>query len=284
MNKKIILEIFVAVIIVIILLTVPKLMNPKENKIINMTIGTIEETISIATFNIQIFGQSKSSKSDIMTILAEMVSIYDVIAIQEIRNKSGIVMPRFMEYLPEYSYVIGPRLGRSSSKEQYAFVYNPKTIEFIDEYTFLDEEDVFEREPMSAYFKVRNGNFDFVLTNIHIKPSDATNEIYELSLITEEIQSYFDEQDVIFLGDFNADGTYYNENNLKDLFTDYIIIIDNNIDTTVAKSDNTYDRIIAYNTIKEDYTGRFNVVKFEDKAISDHYLISSDFYSFRDTD
>ena len=193
-------------------------------------------------------------------------------------------MPRFMEYLSGYKYIIGPRLGRTSSKEQYVYLYKEDTIELLSEYTYIDKNDVFEREPMSAYFKVKNGTFDFILSNIHIKPSDAENEIFNLSKIGSEIQLHFDEEDLIFLGDFNADGSYYNEENIQNLFKNYIVIITNDIDTTVAKSDNTYDRIIGFNTIREDYFSKFGVIEFTDKEISDHYLIWSEFYSFRDTD
>ena len=65
MNKKIITEIFVAIVIGVILIVTPKI-NKTEEKFINFNTTSIEETITIATFNIQIFGNSKSSKPEIM--------------------------------------------------------------------------------------------------------------------------------------------------------------------------------------------------------------------------
>src|SRR6056297_3341737 len=45
-----------------------------------------QETIRIATFNIQVFGQKKSSDKNVMPILAYIISQFDVVAIQEVRS------------------------------------------------------------------------------------------------------------------------------------------------------------------------------------------------------
>ena len=43
-------------------------------------------TVKIASFNIQIFGQTKASKPEVMDILAKIIRRYDIVAIQEIRD------------------------------------------------------------------------------------------------------------------------------------------------------------------------------------------------------
>ena len=93
------------------------------------------DTIGIGSFNIEIFGQSKARKKEVMSILANILSRYDIVAIQEIRDKSMSALPKLIEQLDEVSgkefdYVISPRLGRSNSKEQYAFIYNTATLEY----------------------------------------------------------------------------------------------------------------------------------------------------------
>ncbi|HOR92247.1 MAG: hypothetical protein BWX81_00124 [Spirochaetes bacterium ADurb.Bin110] len=40
-----------------------------------------------------------------------------------------------------------------------------------------DSEDLFEREPYMIMFKARDGTFDFVLLDIHVKIEDAFKEI-----------------------------------------------------------------------------------------------------------
>lgn len=47
-----------------------------------------EDTIKIASFNIQVFGRSKASKPEAMEVLASITSQFDIVAIQEIKNKS----------------------------------------------------------------------------------------------------------------------------------------------------------------------------------------------------
>lgn len=49
------------------------------------------ETLRIGAFNIQVFGISKASKPAVMDVLADIIRTYDIIAIQEIRDKSQTV-------------------------------------------------------------------------------------------------------------------------------------------------------------------------------------------------
>ena len=46
-------------------------------------------------FNIQVFGPSKASKPEVMEVLASIISQFDIVAIQEIRDKSGKVIKIF---------------------------------------------------------------------------------------------------------------------------------------------------------------------------------------------
>jgi len=78
-----------------------------------------EDTIKIASFNIQVFGRSKASKSEVMEVLTRIISQLDVVAIQEIRDKSGKAIKDLevaVDDLGEnYDFILGPRLGRTSS-------------------------------------------------------------------------------------------------------------------------------------------------------------------------
>lgn len=46
------------------------------------------ETAKIAAFNIQIFGQAKSQKEDVMAVLTRIVREFDIVLIQEVRDAS----------------------------------------------------------------------------------------------------------------------------------------------------------------------------------------------------
>ena len=96
------------------------------------------DTIKIASFNIQVFGRYKASKPEVMETLASIISQFDIVAIQEIRDKSGKAIKDLVvavDALGEnYDFIIGPRLGRTNSKEQYAYFYRVSTIRPSESY------------------------------------------------------------------------------------------------------------------------------------------------------
>jgi len=250
------------------------------------------ETAKIAAFNIQIFGQTKSQKGEVMAVLTKIVREFDIILIQEIRDVSEQTIPSFVEEInhlegPQYSFVISERLGRTTSKESYAYIYNTQTVQFIQgsDYVFNNVEDVFEREPYIASFKI--GNFDFVLVGIHTKPDDAYNEIGNLTLVLSSIQSSKpEEKDIIVMGDFNADGSYFDEDDTSNAFkaSQYHWLITNNMDTMV-NTDYTYDRIVVLDTtLSHEYYAGTSQVFYYDQVyglsnktfvgeVSDHYPV-----------
>jgi hypothetical protein len=266
------------------------------------------ETIKLCSFNIQIFGVSKMSKPEVVSILTDIISQADVTAIQEVRSQDIAPVLQFMQTLPpKYAYVLGPREGRSGSKEQYWIIYDSTKLRLLGEQTWADPEDLFERNPLGAYFQtigpsVRDAAgtsfpFDFILIDNHIQPSNAAVEIAALPGVVQYFQELWDERDVALAGDFNADGAYYDETALAALFPapEYRIIITNEYDTTVAAGDNTYDRIIITASAAEDYTGACGVIRFDElydftdltiqpRQVSDHYPVWAEFHSDADTD
>ncbi|MDR0377484.1 MAG: endonuclease [Spirochaetaceae bacterium] len=196
----------------------------------------------------------------------------------------------------KYGYMLGPMEGRSSYKERYWIIYDKTIFTVLSEDTYFDPEDKFERNPLVAHFQTGNG-FDFILVNVHVKPGDAKAEIESLSEVALYYQELWGERDVFLLGDFNADGGYYDESLLLTMFPEdaYRIVITNEHDTTVAANTNTYDRFIITSEAVEDFTGNFGVIRFNElydfdqlgiapSAVSDHYPIWAEFYTGRDTD
>ena len=250
------------------------------------------KTAKIASFNVQVFGVTKSHKENVMNVLTRIAREFDIVLIQEVRDSTGATIPYFVQKIneipgPKYSSIISKRLGRSTSQESYAYVYNTETVQFIQgsDYVYNDTSDAFEREPYIASFKI--GNFDFTLVGIHTKPDDAYNEIGNLTLVVASIQQKNpSEKDIITLGDFNADGTYFKENDNSNPFkaSAYNWMITNNMDTMV-KTDYTYDRIVILNTtLNHEYeTGTAQVFYYDQvyslnnatlvAEISDHYPV-----------
>ena len=258
--------------------------------------------IKIATFNIQIFGKAKREKPDVMDILKKTVRNFDIVAIQEVRDSSETTIQFFLDGInsmpgPDYGVVSGERLGRSSSKEQYAYYYNTETIKYRPNsaYTYTDSNDVFEREPLVAGFS--SGVFDFFLINIHTKPEDAFNEINNLDTVVKDAESKFaGEKDFIVLGDFNADCTYFNEKADSSTLErpEYYWAVEDSADTTTKSTVCTYDRIVfKKDATFSDYASSWEVFRFDNlyalnqeltEDVSDHYPVWAEFYTDRDDD
>jgi endonuclease/exonuclease/phosphatase family metal-dependent hydrolase len=259
--------------------------------------GIFGEDIRLFSFNIQIFGKSKMSKPDVVSILADIVSLADIIAVQEVRSADIEPVERFMRLLPpRYAYVIGPREGRGSSKEQYWVIYDQTKLRVLASETWDDPNDIFERNPFAVFFQTL-GNFDFILIDNHIQPRAAASEIRAMPRVADFFQRHWNESDVIMVGDFNADGSYFDERFLEDVFprSHFQIVISNEYDTSVAASDNTYDRIIISNSVIEDYSGACGVLRFDElynfdqyhivpRDVSDHFPIYAEFHISSDTD
>lgn len=257
--------------------------------------------VLIGSFNLQVFGVTKAGKPEVMAIIAQIIRHFDLIAVQEIRDASGTSVIDLKNAVNStgviYDYEIGPRVGRTSSKEQYAFFYNTATIVASSgAYTF-DEggTDTFEREPFIAHFKAKNGDFTFTLVDIHTKPEDATAEITFLPNVFSEARTHTAEADVICLGDFNADGSYFNESSYSSIFpsSTFDWLISNSLDTTQASSSNTYDRIVTYLASDEDFDGTAGVYRYDQvlslgsttpDQVSDHYPVYAEFWVGKDTD
>ena len=254
------------------------------------------ETITIAAFNIQIFGRAKRQKDQVMDVLADIAREFDVILVQEIRDSTEETAPAYLEKIngkpgPAYAYVRSSRLGRTTSKEAYAYFYNTETVELIQgsDHVYEDTGDSFEREPYIASF--RSGGFDFTLVGVHTKPDDAYNEIGNLTLVVHSIlEEDPGEEDIIILGDLNADGSYYDEDDTSNPLADpeYHWTVSNEMDT-MTKTDWTYDRIIMTESTRahEYVQGSTSVFYFDLEyeiadeeliwEVSDHYPIYAEF-------
>lgn len=175
-------------------------------------------TIRIASYNIRDFGDSKMKNARVMETLAAIVRLFHVVAIQEISTSSDHHMPQFLQLVNktgrQYNYVIGERVGNSKNTEQFAFVYDEAVIECDPQskYTIIDREDnLLSREPLVAAFRTRmnpDEAFTFILVNVHTAPDFVPAEMDALAEVFRVVrQAGRGEDDIIMLGDFNADDT-----------------------------------------------------------------------------
>ena len=223
-------------------------------------------TIKVASFNIQVFGTSKLQKTPVMQVLADVVRRFDLVAIQEVRSVDDTVLPQFSALINStgvrYDFVIGPRLGRTNSKEQYAILYDTSRIEVDPSsvYTVPDPQDLLHREPLVARFRPRgvppNQAFTFSLVNIHTDPDETVTEMDTLANVFVGVQQNgTGEDDVILLGDLNVDE--YHLGNLGRLpGIGYVVA---GVPTNTRR-DKTYDNIVFDRRTTVEYTGRWGVL------------------------
>lgn len=244
--------------------------------------ATLEDYLTIGTWNIESFGHSKINKPDVMDYIARTIleNKVDILAVQEIRSKEDVI-PALIERLnvsgANYDYIIGPRLGRTSSKEQYAYIYNKNNISYINDsaFTIQDADDLLHREPFVAKFKA--DSFDFTLINIHTDPDEAEQELNVLDDVYAAVQNDdADENDIIMLGDFNEPGDRLYE--LGSLPGIVVLLTDRAVKTNTIGT-KQYDNILFDENTRDEYTGYVRAFDFEkyfgilqDKAleVSDH--------------
>ncbi|WP_235033472.1 endonuclease/exonuclease/phosphatase family protein [Rubripirellula obstinata] len=261
------------------------------------------ETIRIATFNIQFFGPSKVSNPQIMQSIARIVSQFDVVAIQEIRNGQVSPIGELVSLLrasgASYSSSVSESIGEGDRyKEAYAFVYDQSRIAMIpgSAYVVQDPDELMSREPMVASFETRTGSpdgrppFRFTLINVHTSPSEVAenaiiNEMNVLDDVFTSVRNYeygmTGEEDFILLGDLNVDTAGLRE--LGQIPSVFSIAGDAMTNTRRTK---TYDHILIDRNMTTEFTGRYGILDLqntfgisEEEAlkISDHFPVWAEF-------
>ena len=247
--------------------------------------------LRVASFNIQHFGPSKAEKPHVMRRLAQIVRQFDVVAIQEIRSKDrdvcGELVARANADGRRFEYLLGPRIGRTVSKEQYAYIFDTARVRPVPGYlyTLRDEYEDFHREPFVARFQstVRNKPFSFTLVNIHTDPDETAWELNRLDDVIRAIQADGSgEDDVILLGDLNADDKSMGElgqmRHVRPALTGV---------ATTTRGTAMYDNILYDRTRTTEYTGlsgvydfpaEFGLTQQEALEISDHLPVWADFH------
>ncbi len=251
------------------------------------------DALLISSFNIQVFGESKLAKPQVVEILARVVRKFDIVAIQEVRAKSDDIIPRFVQAVnadgSRYHYLIGPREGRTNSKEQYVFVYDTTRVE-VDASSagvFPDPSDRLHRPPMCARFRTRimpaQAAFTFWLVDIHTDPDEVPQELAALADVFVAMQSARpDEDDVILLGDLNAGPPEFHSFQ-KIPGIGWAV----SGTTTNTRRSKTYDNLVFARPATAEYLGAWGVLDLQstfglplDNAleVSDHNPVWAAFY------
>ena len=100
---------------------------------------------------------------------------------------------------------------------------------------------------------------DVALIGIHTDPDEAVDEIAALTRVHAAVKRKWRIDDIIIMGDLNADCSYASSSELDDLdirsdSSKYTWLIDDNVDTTTSKTDCAYDRCVSDRIIGEART------------------------------
>jgi endonuclease/exonuclease/phosphatase family metal-dependent hydrolase len=253
-------------------------------------------TFRIASFNIEAFGTKKTQDARVYHTLAEIVRQFEIVAIQEIRTSDEYLMPNFVKLINSkgrrYDFVLGPPIGNSTTKERYAFVFDAERI-MVDPnsvYTVGDPDNLLHREPLVASFSTRmppSEAFTFILVNVHTDPDVAPAELEALGEAFRAVRrASRGEDDVIMLGDFNADDVKIARSRLGQIpgVTPLVRGVFSN-----TRQDHLYDNLVVHLPSTTECVGRsgvFNVMErfkltaAEAELVSNHLPVYAEFSAY----
>jgi Metal-dependent hydrolase len=254
--------------------------------------------IKVASYNMASFGRTKLERAATAAVMAEIAARFDLLAMEEVGSNGSTASEEtcveVMDgFLAKVDAAAGGALYAYVRGNQFAFLYRADKLEVLS-HGLYDGTRTFSYRPLVARFRVKGTALDFTAMAAHARPSLARAEVPELAAAMDEVAAEFGDPDVLCAGDFNADGSYYDEGTGDSLagFPDrrFVSAIPNGADTTVATASLTYDRIELSTSMARAWDGSWGVLRPSDyydlsrcegsstttgteRALSDHYPV-----------
>uniref|UniRef100_A0A8C5S475 Deoxyribonuclease 1 like 2 n=1 Tax=Laticauda laticaudata TaxID=8630 RepID=A0A8C5S475_LATLA len=249
--------------------------------------------LQICAFNIRSFGDRKLLDQSVSKIIVKILSRYDLVLVQEVRDADLSAVQELGERLNRaskhsYDYVISESLGRENYKEMYLFLYRTQSFSLVDQYQYPNPDSIFSRPPFIVKFAASDSKNKLVLVPLHTSPSEAVAEIDALYDVYLKMIDKWQTDNIMFLGDFNADCSYVGRKDWSSvrLRTSEVFkwLISDDTDTTVGNSDCAYDRIVVSGLKLRkwivpksakvfDFQRAFKLSQEEALAVSDHFPV-----------
>ncbi|XP_075812739.1 deoxyribonuclease-1-like 1 isoform X2 [Microtus pennsylvanicus] len=223
------------------------------------------ESFRICAFNAQRLAQPKLAKKSVMDTLVQILARCDITVLQEVVDSSQKTVSLLLQ-----------ELNRSDKTQ------------VLSSYQYNDTDDVFAREPFVAQFTLPSKILpNVVLVPLHTTPKDVEKELNALYDVFLDVSQRWQNEDVILLGDFNADCASLTKKRLNSLLlrtkAGFHWVISDGEDTTVRASTNcTYDRIVMHGqgcqtllraAAPFNFPRSFQLTEEEALRISDHYPV-----------
>ncbi|XP_029096089.1 deoxyribonuclease-1-like 1 [Monodon monoceros] len=237
---------------------------------------------------------SKVAREPVLDTLVQILARCDITVLQEVVDSTGSAillllreLNRFDDSGP-YSFLSSHLLGRGTYKERYVYIYRSHKAQVLDSYVYDDQNDLFAREPFVCRFSLPSKVLpSLVLVPLHTTPKAVETELNALYHVFLDASQRWQSEDVILLGDFNADCASLTKKRLDDLVlrtqAGFHWAIPDGVDTTVRASTHcTYDRIVLHgqhlqNMLRGaaafDFPRSFGLTEEEALNISDHYPV-----------
>ena len=211
-----------------------ELVEPEEPTVDADPNVSTDEALTISSFNIQFLGSSRRRDN---AALVNLVSGYDIVVLQE------LVAPPYPGTFPDgtafnpdvevqaffdlmratgFDFILSEEdtgtgdsnHNNGSATEWWVAFYKPDAVTVPDTLPsgFLATDRTnhpdYERVPFAFPFRSANGQLDFVLISVHLKPGDSGSDMLrraaELRALNDWIQENDDvEKDFLILGDMN---------------------------------------------------------------------------------
>lgn len=163
--------------------------------------------ITVGSFNIKHWGWDNGKDQ---AKVAEIIRRFDIVAVQEVMKDKPVkemVSILNKNTNKNWKYMTSDAVGRNSYQEQYAFIWNDNVSYDRGQVLYIDDKDIYAREPMSAKFISNKTGREFALATIHItfgdSISDRKDEIRSLSHYWDWLGEVYPNTPRILSGDFN---------------------------------------------------------------------------------
>ena len=258
-----------------------------------------DRTLLMGSFNIRQFGVTKLAKTDVMETLVDIVRRFDLIAIQELRDKDQNVIPIFVKMLNangmNYRYEVSERMGyeitegrrKTTYFEQFVYIYDADKLEVTrDSFPAPDIYNIMHRTLYVTSFRCTEPAtepFTFTLMNVHVDPDEIETEIPALQGIVQNVvQQMPEEDDFIVLGDFNVAAKGLAE---KPMLANQFAVIPSELATNTAGTKSIDNIVFDYEATLEyqgnsgvmDIATEYGLTLDEAALVSDHMPVWSEF-------
>jgi endonuclease/exonuclease/phosphatase family metal-dependent hydrolase len=235
------------------LLTLRKALNQ------DITLKKNDRNLLVASWNIKEFGQMLDRIPESYYYIGEIISKFDLIAVQEIKNRLTDLLIIMRLLGKDWAYLINDITeGTQGNSERFAYIYDQRRVNFSglageivlwDEITSLTTLQQLKRTPYITGFTA--GWKSFAIINVHLNPGNSPSSRQlrerEVRALVEVIKTKISKkrlwtENLMIMGDFNL---YQDNTDIVRILEDYgFFQLDalRNISTNVSGTE-SYDKI-----------------------------------------